>query len=81
MSVTNLATSLADNAGSFLYEHAFQSRLVSLILVSAAFTAFAWVLIPRSTLVTNHKAVLCRTTSTDEPVRSIYRIPYTEQWL
>ena len=46
MSVTNLAPSLADNVGSFLYEHAFQSRLAPLILVSAAFTAFAWVLIP-----------------------------------
>jgi hypothetical protein len=31
--------------------------------------------IPCSTLVTNHKAVLCRTTSNDEPVRSIYRLP------
>ena len=46
MSVTNLATSAADNAGSLLYEHAFQSRLEPLIIVSAAFTAFAWVLIP-----------------------------------
>ena len=46
MSVTNLATALADNVGSFLYEQVFQSRLTPLILVSAAFTAFAWVLVP-----------------------------------
>ena len=46
MSVTNLASALSDNVGSFLYEHAFQSRLAPLILVSAAFTAIAWVLIP-----------------------------------
>ena len=46
MSVTNLASALSDNVGSFLYEHAFRSRLAPLIIVSAAFTAFAWVLIP-----------------------------------
>jgi MFS family permease len=46
MSVTNLASSLSDNVGSFLYDHAFQRRLVPLILVSAAFTAVAWLLIP-----------------------------------
>jgi MFS family permease len=46
MSVTNLASALSDNAGSFLYEHAFQSRLAPLIVVSAAFTALAWLLIP-----------------------------------
>jgi predicted MFS family arabinose efflux permease len=46
MSVTNLATAASDNVGSFLYEHAFGSRLTPLILVSAAFTAFAWLLIP-----------------------------------
>jgi MFS family permease len=46
MSVTNLSTAVADNVGAFLYEHIFQSRLTPLILVSSAFTAFAWVLIP-----------------------------------
>jgi hypothetical protein len=46
MSVTNLASAASDNAGSFLYEHAFRSRLAPLILVSSAFTAFAGLLIP-----------------------------------
>jgi predicted MFS family arabinose efflux permease len=46
MSVTNLASAASDNAGSFLYEHAFGNRLAPLVLVSAAFTAFAWLLIP-----------------------------------
>ncbi|HEY7297579.1 MAG TPA: MFS transporter [Xanthobacteraceae bacterium] len=46
MSVTNLASAASDNAGSFLYERAFGSRFAPLILVSAAFTAFAWLLIP-----------------------------------
>jgi MFS family permease len=46
LSLTNLASTVADPVGSFLYEHAFHNRLVPLILVSAAFTALAWVLIP-----------------------------------
>jgi MFS family permease len=46
MSVINLATTLADNVGSFLYTHLFESNLTPLVLVSAAFTAFAFVLVP-----------------------------------
>jgi predicted MFS family arabinose efflux permease len=46
MSIINLATSLADNVGSFLYTHVFEHRLWPLILISAAFTAFAFVLVP-----------------------------------
>jgi predicted MFS family arabinose efflux permease len=46
MSITNLATASADNVGSFLFEHFFHNRLTPLILVSAAFTAFAFVLVP-----------------------------------
>jgi len=46
MSVINLATSSADIVGSFLFEHLFQNRLAPLILVSAAFTALAFVLVP-----------------------------------
>jgi MFS family permease len=46
MSVTNLASSASDIIGSLLYEHLFHSQLAPLIIVSAAFTAFAWVLIP-----------------------------------
>jgi hypothetical protein len=46
MSITNLASALADNVGALLYQHVFSSRLAPLILVSAAFTAFAWILTP-----------------------------------
>jgi predicted MFS family arabinose efflux permease len=45
MSIINLATSLADNVGSFLYTHVLDRRLTPLILISAAFTAFAFVLV------------------------------------
>jgi MFS family permease len=46
MSIINLATALADNAGSFLYTHLFHNNLTPLVIVSAAFTAFAFVLVP-----------------------------------
>jgi MFS family permease len=46
MSIINLATTLADNVGSFLYTHVFNKTLPPLIMISAAFTAFAFVLVP-----------------------------------
>ena len=46
MSITNLATALADNVGSFLYAHLLNRSLPPLALISAAFTAFAFVLVP-----------------------------------
>jgi MFS family permease len=46
MSITNLAGAVSDNVGAFLYEQVFNSQLMPLILVSTAFTALAWVLIP-----------------------------------
>ncbi|MFZ3357441.1 MAG: MFS transporter [Xanthobacteraceae bacterium] len=46
MSIINLSTTLADNIGSFLYTHVFHKSLPPLILMSAAFTAFAFVLVP-----------------------------------
>ena len=46
LSVTNLAAAVSDNAGSFLYERTFHHSLAPLILVSASFTAFAFVLVP-----------------------------------
>ena len=46
MSLINLATASADVVGSFLFEHLFDSKLTPLILVSAAFTALAFVLVP-----------------------------------
>ena len=46
MSVSNLAQALADNIGSFLYTHLFDHSLRPLVLISAAFTAFAFLLVP-----------------------------------
>ena len=46
MSITNLSAAVSDNIGSFLYEHLFQRRLDPLILVSAGFTALAFVFVP-----------------------------------
>jgi MFS family permease len=46
MSIINLATATADIVGSFLYQHLFNHRLAPLIVVSAAFTALAFVLLP-----------------------------------
>jgi MFS family permease len=46
MSLINLATASADIVGSFLFEHLFHNTLAPLILVSAGFTAFAFVLVP-----------------------------------
>jgi len=46
MSIINLATATADIVGSFLFQHLFHHMLAPLILVSAAFTALAFVLLP-----------------------------------
>jgi MFS family permease len=46
MSIMNLADLCSNNAGAFLYEHVFDGRLGPLIVVSAASTAFAAVLVP-----------------------------------
>jgi MFS family permease len=46
MSVINLSNSVGDNVGSYLYANVFQRALPPLILISAAFTAFAFVLVP-----------------------------------
>jgi predicted MFS family arabinose efflux permease len=46
MSIINLATASADNVGSFLYTHVFHGNLTPLVIVSSAFTAFAFVLVP-----------------------------------
>ena len=46
MSVINLANPLADTIGAFLYQHLFHQALAPLIVVSAAFTAFIFVLVP-----------------------------------
>ena len=46
MSVINLANTVGDNIGSYLYTNVFQRQLPALIVISAAFTAFAFVLVP-----------------------------------
>ena len=46
MSIINLATTLSDNVGSYLYTHVFHRSLPPLIAISAAFTAFGFVLVP-----------------------------------
>jgi MFS family permease len=46
MSIMNLADLCSNNVGAFLYEHVFHYQLGPLIVVSAASTAFALVLIP-----------------------------------
>jgi MFS family permease len=46
MSVINLSNSVGDNVGSYLYANVFQRALSPLILISAACTAFAFVLVP-----------------------------------
>jgi BT1 family len=45
MSVMNLADIFSTNAGAFLYQGVFDNRLAPLIVVSAATTAFACVLV------------------------------------
>jgi MFS family permease len=46
MSIINLATATADIVGSFLFQHLFNHTLAPLIVVSATFTALAFVLLP-----------------------------------
>jgi predicted MFS family arabinose efflux permease len=46
MSVINLATALADPIGAYMFEHWFNRGLAPLIVVSAAFTALIFVLVP-----------------------------------
>lgn len=46
MSVINLATPLHDTIGALLYEHLFHQTLAPLIVVSAAFTAAIFLLVP-----------------------------------
>lgn len=46
MSIINLSTALADNLGSYLFTHVFHGQLAPLVILSAAFTAFAFALVP-----------------------------------
>jgi len=60
MSIINLATASADIVGSFLFERWFDNRLTPLVLVSAAFTAFAFVLVPLLKLGDKRQGVAVR---------------------
>jgi predicted MFS family arabinose efflux permease len=46
MAVMNLADPISNNAGAYLFDNVFHSEMAPLILVSAAATAFAFVLVP-----------------------------------
>ena len=65
MSIINLSGTLADNVGSFLYTHAFHRALPPLVLISAAFTAFAFVLVPLLRLGNKRQG---EPANTDEPM-------------
>lgn len=54
MSVSNLAEICSINAGAYLYEHVFDSRLEPLIVVSAATTALTLLLVPWLTAKSDH---------------------------
>ena len=45
-SVINLATVFSNNLGSYLFTHVFHNKLAPLVVLSAGFTAFAFVLVP-----------------------------------
>jgi predicted MFS family arabinose efflux permease len=46
MSICNLASSLADIIGSYLYTHLLDGSLRGLVLISSAFTALAFLVVP-----------------------------------
>lgn len=71
MSIINLATTLADNVGSFLYTHVFHSNLTPLVLVSAGSTAFAFVLVPLLRLGDKRQGEPVRSAARMEPSRSL----------
>ncbi|MGC2079047.1 MAG: MFS transporter [Xanthobacteraceae bacterium] len=45
-SIVNLATVFSNNLGSYLFTHVFHDKLPPLVVLSAGFTAFAFVLVP-----------------------------------
>ncbi len=46
VAVTNISGAMADNIGSWLYEHVFGGEIAPLIIVAAAFTAVNFALVP-----------------------------------
>jgi predicted MFS family arabinose efflux permease len=71
MSIINLATTLGDNVGSFLYTHVFHSSLTPLVLVSAGSTAFAFVLVPLLRLGDKRQGQPVTDSARREPSRSL----------
>jgi MFS family permease len=71
MSIINLATTLADNVGSFLYTHVFHNSLTPLVLVSAGSTAFAFVLVPLLRLGDKRQGAPITDSHTMEPSRTL----------
>jgi predicted MFS family arabinose efflux permease len=71
MSIINLATTLADNVGSFLYTHVFHNSLTPLVLVSAGSTAFAFVLVPLLRLGDKRQGAPVTDSARVEPSRSV----------
>jgi predicted MFS family arabinose efflux permease len=73
MSIINLANTLADNIGSFLYTHVFHETLTPLVLVSAGCTAFAFVLVPLLRLGDKRQGEPLTEPAGTEPPRSLQR--------
>ena len=46
LAITNISGAIADNVGSWLFEHVFGSEIMPLIIVAAAFTAVNFALLP-----------------------------------
>ena len=46
VAVTNISGAIADNTGSWLYEHVFENEIAPLLAVAAAFTAANFVVVP-----------------------------------
>jgi predicted MFS family arabinose efflux permease len=67
MSVINLANTIGDNVGSYLYTNTFQKTLSPLILISAACTAFAFILVPLLRLGDKRQGEPAGTTALMEP--------------
>ncbi len=72
-SINNLSTSAADNVGSFLYTRLLHNSLPPLVLISAAFTAFAFVLVPLLRLGDKRQGEPATPPGATEPDRAIVR--------
>ncbi len=67
MSIINLANVAGDNVGAFLYTNVFHGNLTPLILLSAAFTAFAFVLVPLLRLGNKRQGTPANDTGQEQP--------------